>query len=179
MLMRTLIAIPLVLALVGCARSTSALKPVEGFELDRYSGRWYEIARFPHRFERGLIAVTAEYTVQKDGSVRVENRGYNPARKSWKTASGRAHFKGDRSTGLLRVSFFWPFYGDYKIIRLDKTGYAYAVVTGSTYDYFWILSRTPTLDEKTLAELMTFAKVSGFDTSKIEFPDQAMNASAK
>ena len=87
MVMRTLIAVPFVLALAGCARSTSALKPVEGFELERYKGRWYEIARLPHRFERGLVAVTADYTIQKDGSVGVENRGYNPARKLWPAKS--------------------------------------------------------------------------------------------
>ena len=178
-MIRTLTALLCMLAGAGCAKSTGELPPVDGFDLQRYSGLWYEIARFPHRFERDLVAVTAEYTIEEDGSVTVVNRGYNPAREEWKTAEGRAYLKGEPNIALLKVTFFWPFYGTYKVIRLDKEDYSYAVVTSSTYDYFWILSRTPTMDEKTLTALMEFAKASGFDTSRVEFPDQTKNLPRK
>jgi apolipoprotein D and lipocalin family protein len=159
----------------GCASSTKMPEPVREFDIQRYSGRWYEIARLPHRFERGLVAVTADYTPEADGSVRVVNRGYLSAVGKWRTSTAKAYFKGQRSVGLLSVSFFWPFSGEYRVIRLDQKNYAYAVVTGNTNRLFWILSRTPTMDKNTLAELMAFAKASGFDTSQIEFPDQTMN----
>jgi len=173
--MRTLTILLFLCTVTGCARSTQGLAPVHGFDVQRYMGLWYEIARFPHRFERDLVAVTAEYTVREDGSVDVINRGFSPARQRWETAKGRAYFKGDPHTALLRVTFFWPFYGTYKVIRLDKEDYAYAVVTSDTYDYFWILSRTPEMDEHTLAELLEFARSSGFDMSRVEFPDQSQN----
>lgn len=159
----------------GCAGSTRCLPPVDGFSVERYGGLWYEIARFPHRFERGLVAVTARYTARENGRVLVENRGFDPRRKKWRSATGRAYVKGDGGTGLLRVSFFWPFYGTYKVILLDKEQYGHAVVTSGTYDYLWILCRTPRMDEKTLAMLLEFVRVCGFDVSRLEYPDQAMN----
>jgi apolipoprotein D and lipocalin family protein len=177
--MRACIPLLCLLSGLGCARSTSRLAPVDGFDLERYSGRWYEIARFPHRFERGLVAVTAEYRIRDDGAVRVINRGFDPDAGEWQTAKGTARLKGDPDVGLLRVTFFWPFYGTYKIIRLDKEDYSYAVVTSDTYDYFWILARTPTLDADLLDSLLQFARESGFDVSRIEFPDQTKNFPAK
>jgi apolipoprotein D and lipocalin family protein len=96
--------------LPGCAgTSTKNLTPVSGFDAGRYAGSWYEIARFPHVFERGLTDVTAEYTAQADGSIRVVNRGYDPAKGKWRSATARAVFAGARDTGLLCVTFFWPF----------------------------------------------------------------------
>jgi apolipoprotein D and lipocalin family protein len=173
-MLRILMMVPCLALLGGCARSTSALEPVSGFELERYSGRWFEIARLPHRFERHLVAVTADYTVLDDGSVRVHNRGYHTKRQEWTSITGRARFRGNADVGLLSVRFFWPFSGTYKIIRLDED-YTHAVVTSSTYDYFWILSRTPTMNKAVLDELIAFAKTSGFDTAAFEFPDQTMN----
>ena len=161
--MRILILAGLMCGMLGCARSTRSLAPVKGFDAQRYAGRWYEIARFPHWFERGLVAVTADYTLQPNGRIRVENRGYNPAKKEWTSARARAYLKGSADVGLLKVSFFWPFYGTYKILVLDKD-YAYAVVTSDTYDYFWILARTPTLDAKTVDALVKSAAAMGFET---------------
>ena len=105
--MRTFIILLCILSGVGCAQSTKSLAPVDGFDLERYTGLWYEVARFPHRFERGLVAVTAEYTIQEDGSVSVTNRGFDVGRQQWneadlcrlcyqtwkpRVASGRGHY---------------------------------------------------------------------------------------
>ncbi len=155
--------------LTGCANgSTKKLPAVTGFDAAKYAGTWYEIARFPHVFERGLTDVTAEYTAQAGGSIRVVNRGYDPAKGTWRSATARAVFAGTRDEGRLRVTFFWPFSGAYKIIRLDEKGYQWSVVTSGTYNYFWILSRTPRLPEATYAELVKFAADAGFDTTRIE-----------
>ena len=96
------------------------VKPVTDFELDRYLGQWYEIARFDHRFERNLEQVTADYSIKQDGTVRVANRGYSTKSNKWKNAIGKAKLAGDASEGFLDVSFFGPFYGPYVIFELDK-----------------------------------------------------------
>ena len=157
----------------GCAASTSDIPAVKGFELDRYLGRWYEIARLPHRFERGMDYVRAEYTRAPDGSVRVVNCGLRGGEV--RKIVGRAKLKdpeGASPDGELRVSFFRPFYGDYRIIELDPE-YRYAVVTGSTRDHLWILSRTPKLPETQLAEILDRLGKLGFALELLEFPRQA------
>ena len=167
--MKWLAVLALLPFLPGCAsNSTRALPPVSGFAAGRYVGTWYEIARFPHVFERGLSNVTAEYTAQPDGSIRVVNKGYNQAKQKWQSATARAVFPGARDTGLLRVTFFWPFAAVYKVIRLDEQDYGWAVVASGTYDYFWILARTPQLPPATYNALVKFAADSGFDISRIE-----------
>ena len=159
--------------LSGCAgNGTNKLPPVSGFDAGRYAGTWYEIARFPHVFERGLTRVTAEYTAQPDGSIRVINRGYDPVKQKWRSATARAVFPGTRDSGLLRVTFFWPFAAAYKVVKLDANGYGWAVVTSHSYDYFWILARTPQLPPETYDELVKFAATSGFDISRIEKVEQ-------
>lgn len=162
--------IPMVVAglLAGCAASTADIPAVTGFELERYLGGWYEIARLPHRFERGLDFVRAEYTPAPDGSVRVVNSGIRDGEK--RSVVGRAVLK-DPAKGELRVSFFRPFYGDYRIIELDPE-YRYAVVTGATRDYLWILSREPKMAEPQLAGMLERLGKLGFDTEKLEFPRQ-------
>lgn len=153
----------------GCAVSTKDLKPVTGFELEKYTGKWYEIARLPNRFEKGLSAVTAEYSPAKNDRIRVVNRGYSQEKDKWKRAEGIAYFKGDSSIGELKISFFRPFYGTYKIIDLDKD-YQWAVVTSSTRKYLWILSRTPELAPQTLEHLLNDLEEKRFRTSDLVFP---------
>lgn len=159
--------------LSGCAASTSDIPAVTGFELKRYLGEWYEIARLPHRFERGLDFVRAEYTLAPDGSVRVVNSGIRDGEK--RSVVGRAELK-DPAKGELRVSFFRPFYGDYRIIELDPE-YRYAIVTGSTRDYLWILSRTPQLPEPQLAGMLERLAKLDFPLEKLEFPRQGTTSS--
>ena len=102
----------------GC-NSTSNLKVVSDFEPDRYLGVWYEAARLPHGFEKNLSSVSAEYTRNEKGTIRVVNRGHNDVTGKWSTAKGVAKLKGDPEEGWFKVSFFKPFYASYKIVHLD------------------------------------------------------------
>lgn len=156
--------------LQGCASVPEGLRPVDGFDLDRYLGVWHEIARLDHSFERGLIKVTAEYSMRGDGGVRVLNRGYDPKKNKWREAEGRAYFTGGKTAGSLKVSFFRPFYGGYNIIELDKE-YRYALVAGPSRSYLWILARDPALPQATVAMLVSRAAELGFDTGKLIFPE--------
>lgn len=155
----------------GCAPSSSDIPAVTNFDLDRYLGTWYEIARLPHRFERGMDHVRAEYSKNADGSVKVVNHGVKNG--SAKSIVGRARLKAATlpPTGELEVSFFRPFYADYRIIELDPQ-YRYAVVTGSTRNYLWILSRTPQLPSDQLAAIIRRLEKLSFDTAELEFPRQ-------
>tara|TARA_Y100001968_G_scaffold220956_1_gene203886 strand:+ start:358 stop:831 length:474 start_codon:yes stop_codon:yes gene_type:complete len=143
------------------------VKPVEGFEADRYLGTWYEIARFDHSFERGLSQITANYSMRDDGGIRVLNRGYNAEEGKWNEAEGKAYFVEDEQTGHLKVSFFGPFYASYVVAELDKENYRYSLVTGPDKTYLWILARTPKLPQEVLDSLLNKAKALGFDTSKL------------
>ncbi|MDQ7772602.1 MAG: lipocalin family protein [Elusimicrobiales bacterium] len=161
----------LALGLCGCATGApEGVTPVAGFELERYLGKWHEIARLDHRFERGLSKVTAEYSMRGDGGVRVINRGYDAGKDEWKEAEGRAYFTGDSSVGSLKVSFFRPFYGGYNIMELDRENYSWSLVCGPDRSYLWILARTPELAPETLERLKARAAELGFETEKLIYP---------
>lgn len=136
----TTFLLPLVSACTGLPKGVT---PVEEFELERYLGNWYEIARLDHWFERDLQAVTAQYSLQNDGTVKVINGGYSSAKKENKQAVGKAKFVGAADVGHLKVSFFGPFYASYVIFELDKKSYNYAFVSGNNKKYLWLLARTP------------------------------------
>lgn len=155
----------LALLLGGCTGLPDNVMPVEGFDLNRYLGTWYEIARLDHSFERGLSRTTAQYRLREDGGVRVLNRGFNAEKREWKEAEGKAYFVGEPTVGHLKVSFFGPFYGSYVIMDLDESGYQYSLVCGPNRSYLWILSRRPTLDDSTKHRLLTKANELGFETS--------------
>lgn len=142
------------------------VKIVDNFQLPRYLGTWYEIARLDHSFERGLDHVTANYTPRDDGGVKVINRGYNARKQQWKESIGKAYFIGSPQLASLKVSFFGPFYGGYNIIELDDD-YSYALVSGPNRDYLWILSRTPTLSADVREKLLSVAKDYGFPIDKL------------
>lgn len=148
----------------GCTGVPEGISPVKAFDLDRYLGTWYEIARLDHSFERGLNDVSAEYSLREDGGVRVINRGYSVAEGSWKEAEGKAFFAGARDEGYLKVSFFGPFYGSYIVFELDQADYQYAFVAGNSRSYLWFLSRTPTVSEALLEHFIRRAGELGFDT---------------
>jgi apolipoprotein D and lipocalin family protein len=145
------------------------VQPVENFELARYLGTWYEIARLDHSFERGLSRVTAEYSLREDGGVRVVNRGYSEQDKEWKEAEGRAYFVDRTDQGHLKVSFFGPFYGSYIVFELDRDSYQYALVSGPDKSYFWILARRPEMDKELKERLVAKAAARGFDMSGLIF----------
>lgn len=151
----------------GCVGIPEGVTPVEHFELSRYLGRWYEIARLDHSFERGLTQVTAEYSMREDGGVKVVNRGYSAQRQEWKEAVGKAFFVRNADVGYLKVSFFGPFYGAYVIFDLDREGYHHALVCGPDRSYLWILARTPTLQDSVKERLITKAAALGFDTGRL------------
>jgi apolipoprotein D and lipocalin family protein len=169
---RAALAALAILLLPGCAGIPGGLDSVSGFLPERYLGRWYEIARLDHRFERGLVNVTAEYRKRADGDITVTNRGFDPKEGKWREAKGLAKFVGDPSRGRLKVSFFGPFYGGYNIVALDEQ-YRWAMVVGPTTDYLWILSRTPQLDKRTLEALVAKAKAAGFATDQLIYVDQS------
>jgi apolipoprotein D and lipocalin family protein len=158
--------------LVGCTSVPEGISPVDDFDLSRYLGTWYEIARLDHPFERGLEQITATYTLRDDGGVEVLNKGYNPQKDAWQDALGKAYFVGDKQLGHLKVSFFGPFYASYVIFVLDKTDYQYAMITGPDRDYLWILARTPSIDASLQTQLVDQAKALGYATEDLIFVKQ-------
>ena len=153
----------------GCTGMPDGVTPVTEFDVNRYLGTWYEIARLDHRFERGLEKISANYSLRDDGGIRVVNRGFNPERGQWQEAEGKAYFVEDPQTGRLKVSFFGPFYGGYNIIELDHAGYGYALVCGPDLSYLWILARQPVIDTGIVKKLVDRAASLGFDTGKLIF----------
>ena len=162
---------PLILAACSTA-PPDGLRPVTSFDINRYLGQWYEIARLDHSFERGMSDVNASYQLQDDGSVKVVNRGYDMQRQVWKEAIGRALFIGDSNTGSLKVSFFGPFYGGYHVISLDQQNYRWALVAGPNRDYLWILARDKTLSAEIREQLLSQARAFGFATEKLIWVEQ-------
>ena len=147
---------------VGCNSAEVDNSTVKSVDLNRYLGSWYEIARFAQPFERGMEYAMAHYTLRDDGKIDVLNTGIKDGRA--KDAKGIA--KTTNLPGLLRVSFFGPFYGDYRIMLLD-TNYQYVLVGGNNGNYLWILSRTPQLDEATKSLILAEADRRGYDTNKL------------
>mgnify|MGYP003552732688 FL=1 len=158
----------IVLAISGCSSTSPppGIAPVTPFDLARYEGRWYEVARLDHSFERGMMDVSATYQRQSDGSVRVVNRGFDVAKNQWRQAVGKALFTGDANTASLKVSFFGPFYGGYHVAALDAD-YQWALVVGPDRSYFWVLSRTRQLAPALREQIIARAKALGIDTQAL------------
>ena len=165
-----LIAALLIVAVVAVSASGRIdRKPVALFDLKRYMGTWYEIARYDHSFERGLERVEAHYELQPDGRVSVLNSGFDYSSDRRKEAHGKAH--ATEVPGRLRVSFFWIFYSDYNVLELGPD-YDWALVGSRSSKYLWILSRTPTLPAGTLNHILRLAGARGYNTGKLLFVDQ-------
>lgn len=170
---RVLFAGVIAMTLVACSTAPpEGLTSVTPFDVKRYLGKWYEIARLDHSFERGLSDVSATYTLKPDGSLEVINRGFNVKKDAWKSATGRALFTGSPNQGSLKVSFFGPFYGGYHVLALDQTGYQWALVAGPDRDYLWILARTKSLAPDIRDQLVAQAKQMGFATDKLIWVEQ-------
>ncbi len=152
----------------SCTGVPKGIKPVDNFDLTKYQGKWYEIARLDHSFERGLEQITAQYTIKKDGDVKVNNRGFSPESNKWKQATGNAKFVGNTNTGHLKVSFFGPFYGAYVIFYLDDN-YQHAFVSGPDTSYLWLLSRAPKVSSEVLQRFIMLANKKGFNTERLIF----------
>lgn len=155
------------LLIAGCAGTPVKAVPVSGFNADKYLGKWYEIARLDHGFERGLSDVTAFYSKGKGGKLIVKNRGYNVKKDKFQDAVGKAVFAEDDKTGHLRVSFFGPFYGDYIVFDMDKADYLYAYVSGGKDNFLWLLAREPEVSDIRRQDFVTKAKALGYDTDAL------------
>ena len=149
----------------GMMIDTSTIKELD---LEKYMGKWYEIARFPHRFEKDLVGVTATYSLRDNGKINVINQGYlfEPGGKL-KTAKGKAKIPDRNEIGKLKVSFFLFFYADYYILELDTENYQWAMIGSSSDRYLWILNRTPQIDPEIYRMLVERAKKRGYDTGKL------------
>lgn len=144
---------------------------VTPFSAQKYLGTWYEIARFDFYFERGLNKTTANYSMNKDGSIKVVNRGYDAAKGKWKEATGKAKFVGADDVAMLKVSFFGPFYAGYNVVALDAE-YRYALVIGKNTDYMWLLSREKSMPREVIDQYLAVARKIGFDTSRLLWVEQ-------
>jgi apolipoprotein D and lipocalin family protein len=159
----------LLMLLSGCVSMPENVRPVNNFKVEKYLGKWYEIARLDHSFERGLTRITADYSMRNDGGLKIINRGYSASENKWQEAEGKAYFVGDPSLAYLKVSFFGPFYGAYIVFELDHENYQYSLVSGPDKSYFWILAREPKIREDIKQVLIAKAASLGFDTKKLIF----------
>jgi len=159
--------------LTGCMGYPKSVKPVEDFKIEGYMGTWYEIARLDHSFERGLENVTAEYSLQDNGEVRVKNRGYSQKDKLWEQATGKARFAKNANTGYLKVSFFGPFYGSYVIFDLDDDEYSF--VCGPNTSYLWFLARNPVVPNELKRKFITKTQKLGFESKDLIWVNQQEN----
>ena len=166
-----LAVIVLLFLMTGCTGVPKGIEPVTGFDQRRYLGTWYEIARLDHSFEEGLSQVTAEYSLNNDGSIKVVNRGYNAEAGEWKEAEGRAVFVDAPDVGHLKVSFFGPFYASYVVFELDDQ-YTTAYITGYDRDYLWLMSRTPEVSDEVLEAFRKRAEAEGFELGELILVEQ-------
>lgn len=170
--MKTVLIIITALLLHGCLGMPQSVEPVSQFELDRYLGKWYEVARLDHSFEKGLTQVSAEYSLRDDGGVAVHNRGYSAEKDKWQEAEGKAYFVNNSDEGYLKVSFFGPFYGSYVVFDLDRDNYQYSFVSGPDSSYLWLLSRTPEVSPEVKARFINMSAARGFNTDDLIWVQQ-------
>jgi lipocalin len=152
-----------------CIMSCTAPKElytVSELDLEKYKGTWYEIARLPNSFEKGLKCVTANYSIKDNGKINVLNKGYSTKKEKYKTANGTAWVPDSKYPARLKVRFFWPFAGNYYVITLDED-YSYALVGDPSRKYLWVLSRTKILDRDIFNELLDVAASKGFEVSSM------------
>jgi apolipoprotein D and lipocalin family protein len=163
-----------ILTVNSCSTIPEGAKAVTPFDKEKYLGKWYEIARMDFRFERNLNNTTATYSINSDGSIKVDNRGFNYKTMKWKQAIGRAKFVGNPDIAMLKVSFFRPFYSGYNVIALDSE-YKYALVAGKNLSYLWILSRDTAIPEDFKQNYLKIAKKLGFQTSSLIWVEHNKN----
>jgi apolipoprotein D and lipocalin family protein len=152
--------------LCACSTIPEGVQAVEPFEKEKYLGKWYEIARIDFKYEKDLSNTTAEYSLNADGTINVDNKGYNTKKKKWEQAIGKAKFVGDENVGMLKVSFFGPFYSGYNVLAIDPD-YQYALVGGEKFKYLWILAREISIPENIKNEYLKIAKDYGYNTSDL------------
>ncbi|MBK1663815.1 lipocalin [Rhodospirillum rubrum] len=157
--------------LAGCTGVPNGITPAQPFDAGRYLGPWYEVMRLDHGFERDLSDVTATYGLRPDGKISVVNKGYDTKACRWRSIEGYATFQKGPEVPSLSVTFFWPLAGGYHVFALDQTDYGYALVSGPTRDYLWILARKPDLDPAIRASLVDIARQNGFAVDELILVD--------
>ena len=166
---RTILNTAMILFGSGCATNIADnIQPVNNFEINKYLGTWYEIARLDHSFEEGMQNVTANYSMRDDGGIKVVNSGYRVEEKEWSSAEGVAYFMNEskKNEAYLKVSFFRPFYASYVVFEVDKD-YQYAFIGGNSKEYLWLLSRTKTVDPAIKNRFISEAKAKGYKTEEL------------
>jgi len=156
----------IIIGLSSCNTIPEGVIAVKPFNKERYLGKWYEIARLDFKYERDLNNTTAEYSLNTDGTIKVDNRGYNTKKREWKQAIGKAKFIGNDDVAMLKVSFFGPFYSGYNVIALDS-GYRYALISGASFKYLWILSRETSIPDDIKIKYLKIAEDYGYNTSAL------------
>ena len=168
-----LIFFAIMIPFIGACNDKIDKTTVKEVDIKRYMGKWYEIARFDHTFERGKVGVSTNYSLNDDGTILVVNSGYNGTLNGeLETATGKAKQPNPKFPGQLKVSFFWMFYAQYNILELDQEEYSYALIGSSSDKYLWILSRKPQISKETLDMLLKKAEERGYDTSKLIYVEQ-------
>lgn len=166
MLTKLLLFITLVITLFSCATIPDGASAVDNFNSNKYLGKWFEIARIDFKFEKNLNNTTAHYSLNDNGTIRVFNKGFNYKKERWEEAIGKAKFVKSDTVGMLKVSFFGPFYAGYNVIAIDEK-YQYALVAGKNLDYLWILSRETTIPEETKKRYLKIAQEIGYATNEL------------
>ena len=161
-----LLAAVILAGIAACSTIPKGAEAVTPFDKSKYLGKWYEIARLDFKFERNLNNTTAEYSLNDDGTIRVNNRGYDTTKGKWKQAIGKAKFVGNENVAKLKVSFFGPFYSGYNVIALDEN-YRYALIAGKNLKYLWILSRETDIPDNIKDRYLTIAKNIGYNTNDL------------
>ena len=162
------LSIALATLFISCSMQSQTLQTVQHVDISRYAGKWYEIASFPQRFQKGCHCTTAEYTATEKGYITVENRcNKDSVRGKESYIKGKAFVEPNTGNAKLKVQFFWPFRGKYWIIDLADD-YGYAVVGHPNRDYLWILCRTPKMEQATYNKIVERAKQQGFDISRLQ-----------
>ncbi|GGW26882.1 membrane protein [Arenibacter certesii] len=156
----------MMMGLFSCATIPKGAVAVKPFDKEKYLGQWYEIARLDFKFERNLNNTTATYSLNDDGTIKVDNQGYNTKKEEWTQAIGKAKFIGEDTIAKLKVSFFGPFFSGYNVIALDEE-YKYAMVAGKNLKYLWILSRETQLPKNIKNNYLKIAEDIGYNTSDL------------
>lgn len=171
------IIIPIAIGILGLMAFNSCTpkipegaEAVTGFDTSKYLGKWYEIARFDFRFEKDLKNVTADYSLNENGTIKVLNKGFNYKKNKWVEAIGEAKPIADKTTARLKVAFFKPFWSGYNVI--DLVDYEYALVAGDSLEYLWILSREKTIPEDIKQRFLKKAKAIGYKTENLIWVEQ-------
>ena len=160
------ISAAVVISAASCVSIPKGAVAVKPFDKGRYLGTWYEIARMDFKFEKNLSDVTATYSLNPDGSIKVDNKGYDYVNKKWKESIGKAKLLNGDGEARLKVSFFGPFYAGYNVIAIDPD-YRYALVAGNNLDYLWLLSREKSIPANVRTAYLRQAQNLGYDVHQL------------